>query len=167
MQARSKDLYSTLSSMIWRELRMLPVRLAESVEPFYPTEFTELSKNVRSYTMLTHGRLRGLYNAVRTVIRESVPGDVVECGTAEGGSALLMALTLKRHGGARHLWAFDTFAGMPRPGANDPPEAWQYVGALRQDVDHVRSIFHRWDIRENFFRIHCLEHRWGKSHSSI
>src|SRR5262249_36703065 len=102
------------------------------------------------YTMLTHARLRGLYNAVRTVIREGVPGDIVECGTAEGGSALLMAMTLKRHGGDRHLWAFDTFAGMPSPRANDPPQAWRYVGTVRQDVDRGRDIFYRWDIRENF-----------------
>jgi predicted O-methyltransferase YrrM len=129
---------------------MLPVRLAESAEPFRPTEFGELYRYVRSYTMLSHGRLRALYWAVRTVLDKKVPGDIVECGTAEGGSALLMAMTLKRHGGGKHVWAFDSFSGMPPPNDKDPAEAWNFVGTLQQDLEHVKSVFYRWDIRENF-----------------
>ncbi|HVP61000.1 MAG TPA: TylF/MycF/NovP-related O-methyltransferase, partial [Myxococcaceae bacterium] len=150
MDTGPDDPYSTFLSKIWRELQMLPVKLAESVEPFWPTEFGELSHYVRSYTMLSHARLRGLYRAVRHVTEQRIPGDIVECGTSEGGSALLMAMTLKRYGVGRHLWAFDTFLGMPPPSEKDPAEAWDYVGTLGHDLDHVRSIFHRWGIREGF-----------------
>jgi hypothetical protein len=129
---------------------MLPPRLEESLEAFRPTEFGELSRYVRSYTMLSNGRLRALYRAVRHVVAEEVPGDVVECGTAEGGSALLMAMTLKRHGARRHLWAFDTFEGMPAPGENDPASALKFTGKYHHDIEYVRSIFHRWDIRDGF-----------------
>jgi predicted O-methyltransferase YrrM len=150
MNGSSEHLYTTFRSKLWRELQMLPVKLVESAEPFRPTEFGTLANYVRSYTMASQSRLRGLYRAVRTVIDEGIPGDVVECGTAEGGSALLMAMTIKRHGGGRHLWAYDTFEGMPPPGDKDPTWANDFTGTLGHDVEHVREVFHRWDIREGF-----------------
>src|SRR3989442_1098323 len=57
-------------------------------------EFVELYRTVRPYTMASKARLRGLYDAVRYAISHNVPGDLVECGTARGGSAALMGLAL-------------------------------------------------------------------------
>lgn len=43
---------------------------------------------------------------VRSV--ESVPGDIIECGSYRGGTAMAMALAT-----TKQVYAFDTFAGMP------------------------------------------------------
>lgn len=112
------------------------------------SEFADLYRTVKPYTMSGNARLRGLYEAVRQVVADNVPGAVVECGTARGGSAALMGLTLKRLGAPRTLWVFDTFAGIPPPTADDPDEsiARLYTGQFRGDEAEVRALFERLGI---------------------
>ena len=96
-----------------------------------PSEFASLYRRVRSHTMCSDARLRGLYRGVRGVIQNEVPGDFVECGSARGGSAALIALTLRKLGANRPLWLFDTFEGLPAPTLDDPDfEIANLFGAL-------------------------------------
>lgn len=74
----------------------------------------------RRLTYLTPRRLLDLQSCMATVNAEGVPGDVLECGVALGGSAVLLA-TLKGDGRAFH--GYDVFGLIPPPGPNDPPEA--------------------------------------------
>ena len=83
-------------------------------------EFFNFHAAVRPYTECGNVRLRSLYHAVRHVVSHDVPGDIVECGVARGGSAALLGLTLQSLGAQRLLWAFDTFEGLPPPSAGDP-----------------------------------------------
>jgi predicted O-methyltransferase YrrM len=82
------------------------------------------------------------------VVERDIPGDVVECGTARGGSAALMGLTLERLGAPRTLWVFDTFEGIPPPTADDPDEeiARLYTGSFRGDRAEVEALFGRLGI---------------------
>jgi O-methyltransferase len=47
---------------------------------------------------------------------QTIPGAVVECGVANGGSA---AVLWHAAGKKRHLWMFDSFEGLPEPTAED------------------------------------------------
>jgi len=82
------------------------------------------------------------------VTARHIPGDVVECGTARGGSAALMGLALKEAGAARTLWVFDTFEGIPAPTVADPDHeiATLYTGAFRGGLDEVQDLFRRLGI---------------------
>jgi O-methyltransferase len=51
-------------------------------------------------------------------VRE-VPGDIIECGAFRGGSTLTMCRAMTRLNLVKHVFAVDTFAGMPRPGKQD------------------------------------------------
>jgi predicted O-methyltransferase YrrM len=109
-------------------------------------EFTNIYSSVQPFTMLNHSRARALYDGVRRIVADDVPGDIVECGTARGGSAALMALTLKRlrqHRPDRKILAFDTFDGLPPPSADDPDYeiARYWTGQCRGDLDDVRALF--------------------------
>lgn len=108
-------------------------------------EFAGLYRLVRGYTMSSNARLRGLFRAVKSAIDQNIPGDVVECGTARGGSAALMGLALKQAGEARTLWVFDTFEGLPPPSTADPDYeiAKLYTGSCRGDLAEVRALFAR------------------------
>lgn len=108
-----------------------------------PSAYGRMYRAVRPYTMLGNARLRALHGAVEQVMRQGVPGDIVECGTARGGSAALMGLTLQRQRGDRKLWVFDTFEGLPSPTANDPDYevARRYVGQCRGELEAVARLF--------------------------
>ncbi len=83
-------------------------------------EFQELLRLVRPYTMLSEARLYSLFSLVKGVCEENIPGNIVECGVAGGGSTALMAAIIKRYTKQpRWLYAFDSFEGMPTPTEQD------------------------------------------------
>jgi O-methyltransferase len=90
----------------------------------YPPDFEPLHKEifeaVQEYTMTSPERVQALVEAVRYVIRNEIGGAFVECGVYMGGSMMAVAMTLlKLQVTDRNLYLFDTFEGMPRPGAED------------------------------------------------
>ena len=57
-----------------------------------------------------------LLRAVEHVVHHRIPGALVECGVYRGGNIELMIRALQHLGiSDRHIYAYDTFAGMPRP----------------------------------------------------
>ena len=113
-----------------------------------PGEFPRHFRAVRPYTMSSAARLRTLHEATKHVVSANIAGDVVECGTAKGGSAALLALALDASGSDRLLWIFDTFEGMPEPSANDPDLhlAEKYVGTCRGTIEEVTTLFRELDV---------------------
>lgn len=85
----------------------------------------------RPYTMTSDLRLAALVEATRHVVRQGIPGDIVECGVWRGGSMMAVARTLLELGAAdRHLWLFDTFEGMTEPGEADISIGGESAAAL-------------------------------------
>lgn len=78
-----------------------------------------LWERVRLRTMTSIERIDALRASVEYVVKNTVPGDFVECGVWRGGSMIAIALTLQRIGAQRRLWLYDTFSGMPPPGRDD------------------------------------------------
>lgn len=142
------DAYPTLGSKLRRRLADVPWTLAAWRDNFFPGEFAKLYQVVAPYTMCSNARLRGLYQAVRRVVADDVPGDVVECGTARGGSAALLGLTLKQLKSSRTLWVFDTFEGLPPPTEGDPDYeiAKDYVGTCRGELEDVENLLRQCGI---------------------
>jgi hypothetical protein len=144
---KAKELTRRLGSPDWffSQARDAWLHLRDS---YSGSEFADLYRTVRPYTMSGNARLRGLYGAVRHVVAGKIPGAIVECGTARGGSAALMGLTLKRLADPRTLWVFDTFEGIPPPTADDPDEdiARLYTGQFRGDRAEVEGLFERLGI---------------------
>lgn len=116
-----------------------------------PSEFSGLYRQIRSRTMCSNARLRGLYRALRDVVSRDIAGDVVECGAAQGGSAALMALTLRQLQSRRKLWLFDTFAGLPAPSSQDPDFEFAdlFTGTCVGTLNDVRELFQRLDVLED------------------
>jgi len=86
-------------------------------------EFQEILQIVRPHTMLSEARLYSLFSLVKRICLENIPGNIVECGVAGGGSTALMAAVVKRYSKQpRWLYAFDSFDGMPPPTERDKHE---------------------------------------------
>lgn len=85
-----------------------------------PQEFVEIYELAKPFTMTSIERMAALYDAVRYLEANDIAGDFVECGVWRGGSSMNMALTLRACGNeTRHLYLFDTYAGMSEPTVDD------------------------------------------------
>ena len=91
-------------------------------------------------TLIGLPRLRHLRLLVERVIRDEVPGDLMECGVWRGGAVVMMRAVLAAHGVTdRTVWAADSFEGLP-PATMAQDQMWQgYGGALAVDLDTVRA----------------------------
>lgn len=80
-------------------------------------DFWALYDECREETMTPVERLFDLYKTVEYIVREKVPGAIVECGVWRGGSMMMAALALKKFGDDmdRRLMLYDTFEGLPYP----------------------------------------------------
>jgi hypothetical protein len=106
----------TLRRMPQYEIDRRALDVPRDMEP----EFLEIYRRASAFTMTSVERMYALYQAVGHVVRQGIPGDLVECGVWKGGSAMVMALTLQALGDTgRRIWLYDTFAGMTRPGEID------------------------------------------------
>lgn len=71
---------------------------------------------VRPYTVTSAARVSALCDAVTYVVRNGVPGAIVECGVWRGGSMMAVARTLMHMQETdRELYLCDTFEGLVRP----------------------------------------------------
>ena len=93
----------------------------EAEFPFDLDEATVATiRAVRPYTLTSPTKIAGLCDAVRYVVQNKVPGDIVECGVWRGGSMMAVARTLlELDDSSRSLYLFDTFEGMATPGEHD------------------------------------------------
>jgi O-methyltransferase len=109
-----------------------------------------LLRTVKPYTLCGNRRLRTLAQLARQINDHGIAGDIVECGTCNGGSAALLATFL---GERRHLWLYDSFQGMPGTVAKDGEEARQYEGACVGQVERVKEVLGKVGTRPDQYTI--------------
>jgi hypothetical protein len=83
-------------------------------------------------TMIGQKRLVNIEWALRFVIANNIPGDFIECGVWRGGGsifarAVLKALNIKD----RHVWAVDSFEGLPKARTTNDNDEWSKQTYLR------------------------------------
>jgi O-methyltransferase len=101
-------------------------------------------------TMLGSRRLDNLHNCIRTIIDESIPGDLVETGVWRGGASIFMKGVLTAYGEQRDIWLADSFEGFPPPDVSAHPEDadLQFHGEawLEVSVEEVKRNFERYGL---------------------
>jgi O-methyltransferase len=96
---------------------------------------------VKEYTAVFVPRLVTLYKLSEEVNRLSLPGDFVECGVYNGGSAAIMASFCEKTELKRNIWLFDSFEGLPKPTEKDGERAPDYEGWCHGDLAKVKKVF--------------------------
>lgn len=84
----------------------------------------ELQQIVQPYTMASPERIDLLIELANRCNRDNIPGDFVECGVCNGGSAAILAHFAQRQPmlkTARRLHLFDSFEGLPATTVEDKP----------------------------------------------
>lgn len=82
--------------------------------------FSILYEKCKNFTLTSLLRMNSLYKATEYVIKNKIPGDIVECGVWKGGSMMLTSLILlKSNEINRKIYLYDTYEGMSKPTDHD------------------------------------------------
>src|SRR5437764_8757176 len=97
---------------------------------------------LQGLSMVGLNRLDDLQECVDSVVRDQVPGDVIEAGSWRGGSSMLMRAALDSLGEhQRTVWVADSFQGFPRgPGEG---EELSEIDFLAAPLEEVKASFAR------------------------
>lgn len=76
-----------------------------------------------AHSMIGLERLGNLQHCVESVLKDDVPGDLIETGVWRGGATIFMRAILKAYGVAdRRVWVADSFEGLPAPDREKYPQ---------------------------------------------
>lgn len=90
----------------------------------------------RGETMVGLKRLDNVRVCIESVLRDGIPGDMVETGVWRGGAVIFMRAVLKAYGVTdRVVWVADSFQGLPAPKEEQYPAD---RGARLHTVDDLR-----------------------------
>ena len=88
-----------------------------------------------AHTMIGVKRLRNLRTLVEDVIRNEVPGDLIETGVWRGGACILMRAVLSAYQVTdRRVWVADSFEGVP------PPDLDRYPSDVGSDYHTFEDL---------------------------
>jgi hypothetical protein len=107
-------------------------------------------------TMMGRTRLRNIRQCVEHVLRDDVPGDLIETGVWRGGGAIFMRGVLKAWGDkTRTVIAADSYRGLPEPNADVYPGDAQafpfheHNDVLGVSIEDVRRAFARFGLLDD------------------
>jgi O-methyltransferase len=109
---------------------------------------TRLVKKVLPYTLVGPEAVRNLCALARRIEKESIPGDVIECGVCNGGTAAALARFATRSSLNRVVWLLDSFQGMPLTTIEDASSPYggsaeAHIGQEKGDPIRVKEVLRR------------------------
>jgi len=67
----------------------------------------------------SRAKAHGIVSVLKNVLDSSIEGDVAECGVYRAGGTIMLARILMESHADKHIYAFDSFEGMPESTDND------------------------------------------------
>lgn len=108
----------------------------------------------RAESMIGLMRMTNIQECIEHIIRDDVPGDLIETGVWRGGACIFMKANLEAWGDqTRKIWVADSFQGLPKPNAADFPadegDALYKQTGLAVGVQQVRRNFERYGLLDD------------------
>jgi O-methyltransferase len=152
------------ASLVLRHVNSNYVRLSLRLLPHLLRQ-KRLLRLVQPFSLVEKPRLRSLYELASRVNKEEIPGDFVECGVYNGGTAAILAHFATRSPLQRTLWLFDSFEGMPQTTDRDGDAASEYIGQLVGNVETVRSVLE--SVGADLKRVHIVKGWFEESFRTV
>jgi O-methyltransferase len=102
-------------------------------------------------TMVGTRQLDNMQACVTTVVRENIPGDLLEAGVWRGGMTILMKALLTALGDKRNVWVVDSFEGLPDPERSQDSFGWA-AGEMAVSLAEVKGNFARYGLLDDRVR---------------
>lgn len=109
-------------------------------------------------TMIGLKRLDNVQACIEGVLRDNVPGDLIEAGAWRGGCSIFMRAALAALGDtSRTVWVADSFEGLPKPDPQKYPRDtgdvhWTNNEFLAISLDTVKANFERYGFLDDRVR---------------
>lgn len=142
----------------WRlALKFRSARSREALR-WSPTElyWTVQGNLLPAHTLGSQANVDNVEFCVESVLREGVPGDLIEAGVYRGGQAILMRGILEAYGITdRKVFVADSFEGLPEPDADASfddviaHEVLRKVGLFSASEETVRANFDRYGLLDD------------------
>jgi len=150
----------------WTKPLYFPFAKVFALKDFYLMKRARVNLEVRmegrdhpddAETMIGLWRMNNIQDLVIDVLRENVPGDLVEAGVWRGGATIFMRGILKAYGDtSRNVWVADSFQGLPPPNATrypaDAASRWHTFPELAVSLDIVKKNFSRYGLLDDQVR---------------
>src|ERR1035437_8351617 len=111
----------------------------------------------KAETMIGMRRLDNIQLCLTDVLRQDIPGDVIETGVWRGGATILMRAVLKAYGDVGGVvWGGGSLQGLPEPDPGSFPadtgdDHWTH-GFLAVSIEEVRANFATYQLLDD--RVH-------------
>jgi O-methyltransferase len=159
------SIYPGLEGAIWPK-RLLLRQLLKMILPQDVSCYKLMTQEERerglnwphqAQTMIGQKRLNNLQSCVENVIKNHVPGDLIETGVWRGGSVIFMRALLKAYGVKdRTVWVADSFEGLPKPNAAkysaDAGDRLYCVKELAVSLEQVKANFAAYGLLDDQVR---------------
>ncbi len=108
----------------------------------------------RADSMIGLKRMENIQHCVETVLRDDVPGDLIETGVWRGGATIFMRGVLRAWGDeTRNVWCADSFEGLPAPDPDrfpaDAGDTFYKQTGLAVGVEQVKHNFERYGLLDD------------------
>jgi len=144
----------------WLKKRLMEALRARGIEPMERAAFNREARTMgrdtpmEAETMIGLRRMDNVQECVTTVIREEIPGDLVEAGVWRGGACIFMRAILAAYGDTtRTVWCADSFEGLPAPNVTEYPAdvvaEWHERKDLVVSLDTVKQNFARYGMLDS------------------
>jgi O-methyltransferase len=101
-------------------------------------------------SMIGRARLKNLFLAVETALREEISGDFIETGVWRGGACIVMKAVLVAHGITdRRVFLADSFRGLPAADPTDDAAHLHDDPTLAVSQAQVREAFERYGLLDD------------------
>jgi hypothetical protein len=137
---------------LWKRLRYAGYRMMNEVLSAWNLTLVH-SGRPTGETMIEMDRLNNIEHCLLNVIRDHVPGDVIEAGVWRGGATIFMKAVFGVYGVAdRSVWVADSFQGLPKPNPEKYPadqgsRFWEQ--SLEVSVEEVKANFRRYGLLDD------------------
>lgn len=144
-----KCILSTISGMLRTQGLLLasPYSLPESLREdgkMWP---------VYAETMIGPRRLDNLQYCIETVLKEGIPGDLIETGVWRGGACIFMKAVLAAYLVERKVFVADSFEGLPSPDPKKYPadkgSKFHLLTNMSVSVEEVKSNFEKYGLLDD------------------
>ncbi len=159
------SIYPGMEGTIWPKTlvprKLLKMMLPQNVRCYQLMTPEECARGSswphQAQTMIGQKRLNNIQYCVENIIKNRVPGDLIETGVWRGGAVVFMRALLKAHGVKdRAVWVADSFGGFPKPDAEkysaDAGDRLHYIKEFAVSLEQVKANFAAYGLLDDQVR---------------